>query len=485
MERVRTTIAVLIALLLVSVVFTCCTMSGDNGVDTEDDHVRIAKWVTIDGDDYDPNTDCFAPLFDDGANVYEFAIDSDGILHVIRGAIGRFLYFKRKGSNWVNAEGRTIYEIQNTEDPLLGEISPPLKKCGVGNLKIDSDGYPHVVGINNQDIVYMRWDGSEWVTIHGEKAYSNVRNARLGFKNEDYSCCNGQLQLDSNNYPHIYWTSIGDNTNVNAYPSYLHWDGEKWLTADGRQRSPGGLEHIITNNIPYVYLTKMLLGPDEQPYIYMLSPKRPSIYTYYLYFNGYTWCNLSCEADGKYKTQIEIDGDISFPDYDLPFDLDNDGNPVFAWQSEVYPNRIAIARSDGKCLRNLDGDEFNGDNAYLGFYEGHINSISPVIKVDNNDDLHLVWHDSGVFHKEKGIYQHNQAIYYARYDGTNWFTIDGRIIDPITRGVSHVSLITSKDWYEKSLYFSDLHLLVDDNNIPHIFWEIDDTCHYVKGIPVE
>lgn len=491
MERIKTTIAIITAVLIAFIVFTSC-----NTVDENVSH--IAKWVTIDGDDYDPNVDCYAPLFNCSIplfydeDIIGVDVDTNGDIGIIT-TVGVTTYFKREDSKWVDVEGRTPYDILNSDIWLLELRSPPLLDCRYIELKIDNDGYPHILAEYGRDIAYMRWNGIEWVNIHGEKIfYNNQHNAELGFVGEDNSCAHGELQLDSTNYPHIYWTTAGD---IN-YHNYVYWDGEKWLTADGSEYTPDGLEHIITEDedTQDISYAKMVLGPDEQPHIYLIDidfrynkeQREYRVITYYMQFNGDRWSNLGFDTD-KYQIGININ---NF-DSDLSFDLDQSGDPIFAWNNGIYPNRITIVRSDGKQLRTLDGNEFNGENAYLSFFEGNVESNPPVVKIGKNGDLHLLWHDSGIIYTEDDFYRTDQRIYYARYDGCNWFTIDGRIIDPISGGSGVVSLITAKRYYHESV--DKMLLFVDRNNMPHIFWKISasylydnyDSYHYVRGIPVK
>jgi hypothetical protein len=536
MERARTTIAVLIALLLVSVVFTCCTMSGDNGVDTEDDHVRIAKWVTIDGDDYDPNTDCYAPLIDNGASIQYVYVDSNGTINAMVN-IGHTVFVRRVGNDWVDIKGTPLDKImESTEYDILKHQSPPFLNCHADQLKIDSNGYPHIlsqylllngesyysrgyVKSNGSDLLYMKWNGTDWVNIYGEKIYNNnITISRLHVGDGNGYCEVCRMQLDSEDRPHIYWErkrDIEKDTMDKSY--YIHWDGDKWLTASGAEYQDNRNDSlVISGKINYGVNVELFLGIDDSPHIFMVlekyyeegEGKAKNIYytdelpVCYLHYENGAWRDIdgnifkhSCTSNPIiYETRL------FYGDYCSFYKSDSD-KPFILWTDQIYrPFKLGLVQGLDNDWVTLKSELWNKDveNHILDIYKGKTNVLlydyfKPIIREDNRENIHIAWCKI----TSDTNYDELLSIHYLRYNGVDWLDFEGRKIN-LDKNIDG-AVISEKDvtWNDDNghhtLDVKDFHLYIDKENKPHLIWLFSDlnkcrynnTHNYIKGIPVE
>lgn len=88
----------------------------------------------------------------------------------------------------------------------------------LGNMILDSEGYPHFIytvnyGFNNSTLKYSHWNGASWIT------QDVVSNTAIGY---GWTPLPGSLALDSNDFPHIaYITSTPELM-------YAKWTGTTW-----------------------------------------------------------------------------------------------------------------------------------------------------------------------------------------------------------------------------------------------------------------
>ncbi len=121
-------------------------------------------------------------------------------------------------------------------DKEMGEI---FKQSGFETL-IDSKGNPHVSWISSlgnmtnidSDLMYIRWDGKNWVCIDGSMFNLTKNNFKENPANisKNHVTSNHSFKLDSDDNPHFAWIqNLGDFEAV----AYIYWDGEKRVNIDG------------------------------------------------------------------------------------------------------------------------------------------------------------------------------------------------------------------------------------------------------------
>jgi len=143
-------------------------------------------------------------------------------------------YLEWNGWEWVDADGS-------------GQESSNVSKSGVDSgypsLYLDGLGNPHIawferVSVNNNDVYYLKWNGTEWVDADGSgKESKNVSNTNGNSRRPS-------LYLDSFGKSHIAWA---DSTPGNYDIYYLHWNiaptlswtGEEKYTSDGLDPEAG------------------------------------------------------------------------------------------------------------------------------------------------------------------------------------------------------------------------------------------------------
>jgi len=239
-------------------------------------------------------------------------IDNSGNPHIAwedgTSGNGDIYYLKWNGSAWVDADGvgRESINISNN----FGWSGDPL-------LKIDNSGNPHIVWndttTGNNEIYYLKWNGSEWVDADG------VGRESINISNNGGDSLQPSLFLDDTGKPHIAWS---DNTSGNGEIYYLKWNGSEWVDADGV-----GRESInISNNSGDSLGPSLFLDDTGKPHIAWEDNTSGNSEIYYLKWNGSEWV----DADGVGRESINISNNSGYSTEPSLF-LDTAENPYITW----------------------------------------------------------------------------------------------------------------------------------------------------------
>ena len=131
-----------------------------------------------------------------------------------------------------------------------------LANATIGQLALDSNGFPHFTSFEDQPghrtLSYGSWNGSDW---NIQAVASNINSTARG----------GYFALDSHGYPHITYFIPTSSDYLTGDLLYSRWTGNSWdtQTVDSNASGPGtlaldsnGKEHIAyLGNITYISST--------------------------------------------------------------------------------------------------------------------------------------------------------------------------------------------------------------------------------------
>ncbi len=251
-------------------------------------------------------------------------------------------YLQWSGTSWVDADGSGKEGINISNNP--GDSKDPV-------LYLDSSGKPHIAWHDdtsgNEEIYYLKWNGSEWVDADGSGQGEINVSKRPG--DSGYA----SLCLDSLDNPHIAWYDYASGKNE-IY--YLKWNGIAWVDADGS----GQGEINVSNTTGISNYPSLYLDVSDNPHIAWHNSSGLND-IYYLKWNGIAWV----DADGSGKGEINIsanDGDSSYPS----LYLDASGNPHIAWKDNTSGNYdiYYLKWNDGPVLSWTGETNYSNDGLH-------------------------------------------------------------------------------------------------------------------------
>ncbi|MBI5037317.1 MAG: hypothetical protein HZC01_01215 [Candidatus Kerfeldbacteria bacterium] len=155
------------------------------------------------------------------------------------------------GVNWVTASGQT-----NTTNLQVNAGVDALDEIVTINgqdpdIALTSAGRPGIVWRDPQFVLYRTWNGTNWVTVSGSTAMTNILvNGVVTGETQRHAQMGGAptLAIDADDQPHITWA---DDTEPPAVPDvrYRYWDQESnggqgaWVTATGDYGIEGGMQN--------------------------------------------------------------------------------------------------------------------------------------------------------------------------------------------------------------------------------------------------
>jgi len=339
-------------------------------------------------------------------------------------------YLKWDGTAWVDANGSGQGSI-NISNTIGGSYQP--------SLRLDGSGKPHIAWKDytpgNFDIYYLKWSGTEWVDVKGSsgKEVINVSNTST----DSY---HASLRLDGLGRPHVAWF---ENTSGNNDIYYLKWDGTEWVDVKGSSGKEA--VNVSTNT-----------GSSENPSLYLDSSGNPHIAwhddtsgdeeVYYLKWNDTEWVDVKGSSGKEVINVSNRPGDSG----NVSLYLDSSGNPHIAWYDFASgKNDIYYLKWNGTAWVDVNGS--SGQESINISDKSGISNY-PSLYLDNYDNPHIAWHNS-----LSGTSGPND-IYYLKWNGTAWVDGDGSGQESIN--------ISANDG--DSSYPS---LYLDSSDNPHIAWK--------------
>ncbi|HPF49914.1 MAG TPA: hypothetical protein PLP35_09500, partial [Caldisericia bacterium] len=366
------------------------------------------------------------------------------------------------GSTWT-VPSEATYDLSTGNANVSRNASDSTKHLANG-LQLDSFGYPHIVWSDNAngnyDIYYIHWNGFDWVcadnSVYTPINIPNVANISNNSGDSMQPC----LSLDQNSNPHITWS---DQTEGNDEVYYVSWNGNSWVCANGVEyvpdlvptdanvsRNPSGAGGgnlcsprlaLDGNGNPNISWFDLNFGNDE---VYFVR-----------WING----NWRCANSDVYdpltgNAIISLDSGLS---RHVSISLDPNDNPFVTWTTSSW--EISLIYYDGTNWVTSDGSLYNPATQNANVSTNGTWSARSEVAVDNDTMPHVVWRD--------GIGA-NADIFYIRWDGTNWVTVDGSLYNGINANVSN-----------DGVYTDNAQIVVNSQNNPTIAWASNDIDYEV------
>jgi hypothetical protein len=424
-------------------------------------------WYCADGTVYDPVAE------PNPANVSRntdlpytnpcLALDSSGNPHIawrIDSYENReILYVHWNGSDWVSADG-TVYNT--VAEPNPANVSGKRGTSWQPSLALDSLGNPHIAwedwgfGKYNHEILYVHWNGSNWVCADDSVYDPSKGNANVS-RNSGRSH-HPALAIDSSGNPHIAWeddVSYGWENDVSYGIDqifYTHWNGSDWVCADGSVYDPLTGNANVSRNSDKSYCTFLALDSSDNPHIAWSDWSYGNIEIIYTRLNGSDWV---C-ADGSVYDPLTGNANLSrnSDESSNPFlAIDSSGNPHIAWHDESYESDdMLYTHWNGNDWVCADGTVFDPvadpNPANVSWSNGSYGKHS--LALDSSGNPHIAWYDWN-YHD----------ILYIRWNSSDWVCVDGTLYDSVI-GNSNVSSNGNS---------FNLSFALDSSGYPHISWE--------------
>ena len=352
------------------------------------------NWVSVSGIVYNPDdssekNSAVVSGFDSRAFHPALALDSNDSPHITWGnripGNDEIFYVRWNGENWVCADN-TVFDSSNISSSNPANVSKNLGNSLHPSLTLGSDGLPHISwhdsSFGNLEILYVRWDGKNWICADGSvydsenPIITNPVNVSVSVGSSAFP----DLVLDEKNHPQLTWH---DETPGKYEIFYVRWNGEEWVCADG---------------VLYVSGDSKLSSPV---------------------------CVSKNGVNSYYPSLV----------------LDSENNPHITWRDWIQSNNTEILYvrwSDGEWVC-IDGSVFDSTNISISnpaSVSGNNNSYSPVLTLDSNDNPHIVWRDwaSGV-----------REIFHVRWDGTDWLSMHGTVYDRTNTATTNLANVSNTD----------------------------------------
>lgn len=379
---------------------------------------------------------------DGQSNYCSFKLDSNGFAHLVwtddTSGNREIFYSKWDGINWLNASG-SIYNGSNANISINTGVSD------VPRLALDSAGNPHVTWTDtsfdgsHNNIGYIRWNGSNWVTASGTiytGTNANVSNLNTSQWHSEYS----EIEIDSNDLPHLTWF-YGDVVGPVNQIAYVRWNGSNWLNASGSVYD--GSNANITSTGNYEEYPSLDLDSNNMPHISWIRGMIDGSICY-LRWNGSNWVNAS---GAVYSGTNCI---LSTTNGNHPvIRLDSAQNPHIVWRGS-FATDIFYTKWNGSTWITGSGAVYSGTNAMIT--TSGTPADYPAMVIDSGNNPHIVWEDRS--------YSPEMDISYVKLSGTNWLNV----LDSTYNG-SNANVSSS---FNSSL---KPYIVLDRFDTPYISWE--------------
>ena len=315
----------------------------------------------------------------------------------------------------IEEEMRVIYLNDSTEDRLESvsviEAGKYITDIGEGTGLTagvtDSNGQIHMTYVNSNPfgLYYVKNSGSLLTT---ERIVDGVVS-------------DPSIAVDSNNLPHISYSTSGCNC-----VKYAHHNGSGWEFSTIYELSGDPV-------FQYSYSTSIELDSENNPMIVfsgVVYIQSPASYTYKLYFSSFNGTNWTVDELAQSSLSIGTS---------LDFELNNTGIPYIAYYDEYDSNSL-------KIMSLVNGSWTVAPfsvNSNSGYYSSDRNSIS--MKFDSADNLHLSYY-----------YISSQDLYYA-YRGVGDSTFTYTPVNTLGSTGTMNSLVLDSNDNPRIAYYDDYY----------------------------
>lgn len=307
-------------------------------------------------------------LFDKSASNGKMVLDQTGLPHIAYGGSDQVLYMHWTGSQWLTS---TVMNIPSIDIEI-----------GAAHLTLDRHSYPHVLSTScnpfNCTWHYVQWDGAQWRTEQLPVGNSSPFHNGLAV----YT-----MALDTADQAHItYWesTPLDDSPFDRIDQQYAYQSPTGWVTATVQSNigtvtydsstlrlDQTGAPHLIYAAKPSLLLyatlsaqgwytkvvatdaglSKLALGPDQQPHIIYLEHKEKELVVKY-----------ARQTDQQWIVQtVDTVANSAYREPQLAIAVDSKGYPHLVYRSQEGVRYAYWTGSRWLIYRLLIPTETGGD----------------------------------------------------------------------------------------------------------------------------
>jgi len=323
------------------------------------------------------------------------AIDKDGNHHIIHSDSNDDVRYTRwDGAAWVKADGTAGYDTFSPTNPAqLG-------------IDIDLDGNAHliwhdVVGKGSVNLVYTRWDGSNWVEADGTTGQETVDSTTA----DDF--LDIKVDLNTKRAKIAY----SDGTDL----FYIQWNGSSWTKADN---STAGPEEPDTSGNTFGK-PSLALDFNNAPHIAYKDVTANSVI--HIKYTGGSWTkSTAVSADTPESPSIDIDDNddphIAYIDSSnsrlrytrfvsgswREADGTTVGNSLVSNDANSQVPKLKVFQYSGRIVSDTNSSGVRGYNYNL---DGNLweqvtidgsSTNSPSLALDSKDLMHVAYQSSGL-----------------------------------------------------------------------------------------
>jgi hypothetical protein len=443
------------------------------------------KWVTIDGEDFNPNTDNVAPMSRYGGSIIlaqTLRLEGNPYLFVDNGY--RKKCIRWNGTKWVNLDGSPWHNATKYCSSLIQRDHSDV------SMKLDSNNNPHLIWSeettdeylsSDEEIFYARWDNDKWVTVNGEEFDYESGNGNVSKNKKMCNAVTPSFALDSQNIPHVVWVSYGSGKKSSSeyrLINYVTWNENSWVNDVGKKYLSNSVSKSLVGRFSNAEISGDFYA--ENPIILIDSEDNPCIIWNY-HEENYEHCHMRVNQgvfikkfDGDW---VGIDewmwdpylggsGRLSYKFCDFgqitSFDIDSHDSPHLVWTDTVELGNLQIS-----IIKGVDNTWKTLHDEKWGF-------------LHDSDSIHLLWHHN-VYEYKRHKETRESYLFYSKWDGENWRTIDGQIFDIQSKNFGIVAIT-----FSDNEYLTKKDLFVDKSGRPHIFWRyLRGDMNYVRGVQVK
>jgi uncharacterized repeat protein (TIGR01451 family) len=410
--------------------------------------------------------------------------------------------------NWVGANN-SVYNSATLLQPFDINVSRNPMDADFTDLDLDSNDQPHLLmssqGVGtNYEVLYLHWDDAldNWYGADGS-LYNPVASIYPADINASRNFGSGlrwkpRFDLDENDIPHCTWSdrNFGGNTEI----IYVKWmgvfEGKFTIKKSSNIKTVAEPGKNIDYTINWRFDNPMH-DPLDDPYLVDQIPSNTKYAGGFANFvddmsysndQGLTWLPGEAPTGSPSGTQIRWmiqpewvganskiynpatgeHGNVSrntTGSGTTNFALDSNNNPHVVWTNQVPGNSDIFYiywDSEDKRWETIDGEEYTSVNGAVNISRNSGSSLSPKIRIDINDVVHIAWNDETYDSLGRA------DVLYIRWDDKleDWVGANGSVYNPIsTPQPADINVSRTVNTLTQSA-----QLEIDGQGRPHVAW---------------
>ncbi len=259
------------------------------------------------------------------------------------------------------------------------------------------------------------------------------------------------IALDSKDKPHISWGSGDKKSHLRTQVNFVSLSGNEWVGIDKKNQRN---RSINPWNTEYIREVSFVLDSKNNPNIvYYMEIMNKDRFQHIVFskWNGENWVSVDNSPSNSAL------GKANFIIGDYPsLALDSHDNPHITWATEYLLDDydIMYTKWNGENWVTASGEVYDQEKNNANVSKGISDSYSSKLVLDSKDNPCLMW-------KVRESKKTFPGLYFVKWNGAGWITIDGEIYDPET-GNANVTMHDDYIWEE--------NFTLDSEDNPHIVW---------------